>query len=176
MFICCLFELLCYYVISYTLCGKYINSTFGAWGNAISVLYVTCRTVGLTIEFAFDSGLGPRHRRGLWAVRPDHLLLRQRPGEVSVHHPRRRPHSHLADAGPREPGQQGHGAHRHGPRRRRYRSCDAALFSLSLCSVKHFVSYCLKVMFILYATAHLHTPSPSPSKTAGTGGDPGHEP
>ena len=30
--------------------GKYINSTFGVWGNAISVHGVTCCTVSLSIK------------------------------------------------------------------------------------------------------------------------------
>ena len=48
---CCLFALLCYYVILYMLWGKYFNSTFGVWGKAISVHFETSCRVGLTIKF-----------------------------------------------------------------------------------------------------------------------------
>ena len=42
----CTIRLLCYMLF-----GKYFNSTFGGWENVMSVLYVTCCTVGLTIKF-----------------------------------------------------------------------------------------------------------------------------
>ena len=57
LYVCgCLFALLGYYVM---LIGKYFNSTFGGWGNVISVLCVTCCTVGLTVKFTLTLAVNP---------------------------------------------------------------------------------------------------------------------